>query len=323
MGRPRKHDRHLPARVYLRRGAYYLVLPDGQWVPLGRNLTEALAAYALHFQDAPQARTMGDVLDRYEREVIPLKSAKTGVDQRRQVGMLRAVFGAMHPDSLTAQDIYKYIDKRGKVPIAARHEIGLLSHVYTKAIRWGAATVNPCKGIERPPPAKRTRYVSDAEFAAVRDLSTPIMQCAMDLALLTGLRQGDLLGLRRTDCGTEGITVKTSKTGKSLLIQWSAALKEAVDRACAMPPAQPAVFLLRTRTGEKYSSAGFQTNWKRTMEKAVALHSFEAYTFHDLRAKSASDTGSLDDARDRLGHASATTTQSVYRRAAQRVKPLR
>jgi len=44
---------------------------------------------------------------------------------------------------------------------------------------------------------------------------------------------------------------------------------------------------------------------------------------HDLRRKNASDSKSLEEARARLGHASAAITQSVYRVGEEEVLPLR
>jgi integrase len=49
----------------------------------------------------------------------------------------------------------------------------------------------------------------------------------------------------------------------------------------------------------------------------------ERFTEHDLRAKCASDAGSLEHARALLAHADARTTERVYRRKPERVKPLR
>jgi integrase len=70
-------------------------------------------------------------------------------------------------------------------------------HVFAKAIRWGAATVNPVRTLERMPIRRRTRYVTDAEYAAVYALACERIQIAMELALDTGQRRGDLLNLTR------------------------------------------------------------------------------------------------------------------------------
>src|SRR6202453_621131 len=67
---------------------------------------------------------------KYRTEVLPLKrSANTRADQAKQLAKLKAVFGDMPPDKITAQHCYKYLDGRAQHPVAARHEISLLGHV--------------------------------------------------------------------------------------------------------------------------------------------------------------------------------------------------
>jgi integrase len=48
----------------------------------------------------------------------------------------------------------------------------------------------------------------------------------------------------------------------------------------------------------------------------------ERFTEHDLRAKCASDAATLEHARALLSHADARTTEAVYRRKPEQVKPL-
>ena len=48
----------------------------------------------------------------------------------------------------------------------------------------------------------------------------------------------------------------------------------------------------------------------------------EHFTEHDLRAKVASDAGTLEHARSLLAHADSRTTSRVYRRKAEIVEPL-
>jgi hypothetical protein len=47
----------------------------------------------------------------------------------------------------------------------------------------------------------------------------------------------------------------------------------------------------------------------------------EAFTFHDLRAKSGSDAEDVQEANDRLAHDDMRTTQVVYRRKPRRARP--
>jgi integrase len=64
--------------------------------------------------------------------------------------------------------------------------------------------------------------------------------------------------------------------------------------------------------------------WQRYMERVIKETKVENhFTEHDLRAKVASDAGTLEHARSLLAHADSRTTDRIYRRKAEVVKPLR
>lgn len=321
MGRTRKKHKHLPTRVYLRSGGYYFVDHLGKWHHLGRDFGTAMAAYGEVMRTVPM-RTMADLFDRYEREVMPQKAPKTRRDNAHQIRRLREVFGHMRPSELRTVDVYGYRDARGeKTRVGANRELELLSHVCTKARQWGAMTHHPCLRVEKFRTKPRSRYVSDAEFELVRSLAPAMVQIAMDLALHTGLRRGDILALTRDQVTDEGLGVATSKTGKRMVISWSDELREIVERAKAIEP-QVRRHLVCTRSGKPYSGNGFNSVWQRVMAKALERGLVERFTFHDLRGKSASDD-ELEAASKRLGHADPRITQRVYRRKAEVVTPLR
>ncbi len=337
MGRKRKFDKHLPHRMYLRRGSYYFVYPDGKWFSLGTDYAKAMAKYGELTDPGRPCVTLGEVIEKYQLRVLPHKAQSTQRCEAPQLTRLASVFGEMIPDEITTQHIYQYMDARAtKHPIAARQEVTLLHHVFVKAIRWGAASTNPAHGIEKPKSKPRTRYVTDGEFMAVWKLASPQLKVAMDLALLTGLRRGDLLSLTRDNLTEDGILVQTSKTGKSLLIQYTPALEEVLASSKKLKPQVPGRYLLRNMQGKPYTSNGFSANWQRLMTKAVksgierfSFHDIrsksgiERFSFHDIRSKSASDSDSLQEASERLGHSSTSLTKRTYYRKALPVKPLR
>ncbi len=99
---------------------------------------------------------------------------------------------------------------------------------------------NPGREVEKVRLPKRKRYVDDDEFQTVYSLASPTLQVTMDLAVLTGLRRGDLLSLTRDNLTDEGILITPGKTqntsGKTLLIEWSEELRQVIDRAKRLPP---------------------------------------------------------------------------------------
>jgi integrase len=326
MGRRRKYDRHLPQRVYCDHGTYWFRPKDAKPVNLGRDLAEALSRYGAIIGPVWSGRTLGDVVDRYRVEVLALKrSAQTRLNEGAALDRLKRVFGHMLPDNVIQTHLYRYADERvgpkgQKAPEAARHEIVLLGHVYKKAIRWGVATTNPVRGIERFERKPKRPPVQLAEVMRVRELANERMRVAIDLAVCLGTRRGDLLTLKRSNLADEGIFFTQSKTERAQLIVWSDDLREIVARCKALKPQIPGEYLIRTRAGKPYTRAGFSANWQRLMAKHVAAGG-QRFRFHDLRRVSADGATTLEEARDRLGHASADTTARFYYNAVQRGKP--
>ncbi len=322
MGIRRRTNKHLPRRMYLRRGKYYFVDVSGKWHPLGPDYVKAMGAYAELTGPGRPCVTMESVIEKYRLHVLPHKAESTQKHEGPKLTRLASVFGGMLPDDVTIQHVYRYMDARSAAPTAARHEVTLLHHVFVKAIRWGAATKNPAQGIEKPKSKPRDRYVTDEEYLAVWELAIPSLRVAMDLALLTGLRRGDLLNLTRGSLTDDGLLVKSQKTSKALLFEYTEELNEVLSRAKKLRPQLPGRYLIRTREGRQYTGSGFAANWQRLMRKAQK-NGIEKFTFHDIRAKSASDSASLREASERLGHTSMAMTDRVYMRTARKVKPLR
>jgi integrase len=334
VGRHKKNNRHLPRGVTLEHGAYFYRGPDRKRINLGRDFAGAMIRYGEMFRDDPLS-SFGAVLDRYLREITPAKAERTQIDERRYIGVLRALFGEVPPRAITPVMVLTMRDKlRAKHgAVQANHHLKTLRHVCKLATGWGAMPVNPTREIERLKVKDRERYVDDDELAKVYAKAPEMIQIAIDLAVLTGLRRGDLLELTKDQCRDDGIHVRTNKTGKPLIIEWSDELRAVVERAKLMKPhfRQP---LIATRSGTAFTADGFGTLWRRAMlatfpiaDDATAAEKVKVraarFRFHDLRSKSASDTKDLAEASARLGHTSHAVTRRHYVRKPAKVRPLR
>jgi integrase len=145
--------------------------------------------------------------------------------------------------------------------------------------------------------------VSDAEFLEAFEAAPEPLQDVLALALLTGLRQGDLRALRREALREDGIYVAEGKTGRRRVIGWSDGLRFFVKRALGRSKCG---YVLTNKFGRSWALGGLQTAFKRLR---VDWH------FHDLRAKAASDAE-----HNILGHGAGML--GVYVRH-QKVKALR
>lgn len=344
------HNRKLPARWAEKHGAFYYLVPpevrhlwDGKtWFRLGGTLPEAYRAWAERVGRPQNITMIRDLIDRYILEVIPKKkekSAKTASENLRQIERFRPAFDKMNIQDIEPHHIYKYFEKR-TAKVAAKKEIEVLSHIFTKAVEWGELKQHPFKGQVRieNPSTPRDRYVEDWELIELlamkprkRKGSLGMVQAYLKLKLLTGLRQRDLLLLTAADLRDDGIFVKPSKTknttGAKRIYEWTPALRAAVEECKAWRPAL-SPYLFCNGKGEclvdeeEGTAKGFNDIWQNCMTRLLSETKVtERFTEHDLRAKVSSDAESLARAQELLAHADAKMTEKFYRRKPQKIAP--
>lgn len=317
MGRHKKINNYLPPRLRLKHGAYYHVPSiNGKqiWIFLSRDLSKALTQWAMLEGHDKSGDTVKQAVDRFITEVMPSKSAATQRDYRRYAVRIKYVFGGNRLIDVQTQHIARYLDER-VAKIEGNREIAFLSSVYTKSIRWGWCSHNPCRGVQRNDEAQRTRYVEDAEIEILKCKASDQIRAIIDLAVLTGMRKKDLLKIRLSDLRDDGIYVEQSKTGKRQLFEWTNALLEVVNRAKLLRRRVGTLHLFANRDGQPYTTSGFDSMWLRVVKKS----GLKDFRFHDLRAKAGSDS---TNATELLGHDDPRTT-ARYKRAPVKVKPLR
>ena len=155
----------------------------------------------------------------------------------------------------------------------------------------------------------------------------------MRLKLMTGLARGDLLRLTAGSLKEDGIHVQRHKTagstGKRTIYEWTPELRAAMEiarqagqryrRSCSATVRGKGTSMRRPANATAGTACG-----GRFMDRVLAETKVsDRFTEHDLRAKCASDADSLEHARALLSHADARTTEAIYRRKPERVKPLK
>ena len=313
----------IPKGVYQKNGRWYKVVRN-KWVGLTR-VDEGLTALRRALREVPTTRnpvTVSELLALY------LPSAEISPATRREYERIADTrlahhFGGMAITAVLPSHVAMYLEKRKRDGVGhmGNRERAVLSAAYEFAMRNGWANGNPCRGVRRNRETPRRRYVSDAEFLEAFEASPEPLQDVLAVALLTGLRQGDIRAIRREDLREDGIYVTEAKTGKRKVVGWTDALRYFVRRALdrqeqlAARPADPkkhrqartvSSYVLTNRFGEPWTMAGIQTAFKRL---GTDWH------FHDLRAKAASDAG-----HNILGHGAGMLGVYVRR---QKVQALR
>lgn len=316
-------NRHWPPRWTRKHGAIYYrtrdddrhLWDDRSWFRLGATEAEAWATwYARVSGPTTEIATMGDLCDRYAREIIPTLGQKTQRDYQRALIRIRAVFGRMRPDQVRARHVYAYMDRRP--PVAANRERAVLSAIMTKAVRWGVVERNLVREVERNEEPSRDRYVSDRELRAFLRHCSPWLRAYVALKMATGVRQGQLLALRRSDwdAAAQALSVPAAKRGRPVIYRGPLVAKAVARIRDRSHGPSSSIWLIAAGHGGRYTTDGFRAIWQRAMAKHVEAGG-ERFREHDLRAKVGSDEQDLEVARRQLGHQSGATTGRHYRRA--------
>ncbi|GAB2903826.1 site-specific integrase [Microvirgula curvata] len=240
------------------------------------------------FVDRSEAErtTLGEALQRYAREVTPRKKSAA-----KELNTLRKWLA--HPlatrtlASLRSADFAAYRDVRLKEvgANAVRLELALMSHLFTTLrSEWSIPVDNPITSIRKPelPPGRSRRLVDDEEarlFAAASNSMTPSLLLAIQLAIETGMRAGEMVQLtwRQIDLAAKVIRLHRTKNGAARIVP----LSEKAERLlCVLPcPLDRS-----TRLMTFHDSNGLSAAFRRDCVRA----GIEGLCFHDLRHEAAS-----------------------------------
>lgn len=353
-----KKTNQLPKYVMYRNGHYYLepkgvlreMLGGKGSYPLGRIYSDMFSQYnqlTQNFNQETESYTLSKLVHEYLINVSAVELApetyKTDIKTSR---VILRVFSDYRPEEIRQTHIYQYQQKRKKQVSnrSVNKEISFLSAVMRYAVKMDVIEQSPCIGIEYLKVKSRKRYISDEELKAFYDFvlpRNPLVAAYINFKYVSGRRDCELLSMRFEHVLSEGIITLIAKRlsqGERLpmLQEWNQNLEEAYAQlvAAAWQPAkstlkkrgykppEPSQYLIATRKGLPYTADGWRSICNRLMrsahEKGVLK---ERFTFHDIRAKTATDIEDLEDAGNVLAHSDLRTTE-IYRRAIKRIKAL-
>lgn len=308
-------------------------------IPLGQDYTAAIRKWAELEGDqipATKAVTFKDVADRYIKDIIPTKAARTQRDNLTELDHLFEFFNNPPAplDSIKPEHIRKYLDWRGKTAkIRANREKALFSHIWNTARGWGITDKpNPCAGIKGFTEDGRDIYIEDSVLDAVWNAADAAMRDALDLAYLTGQRPADTLAMRATDIKDGALHVQQGKTSKKLRIEIIGALYALIQRIEERKKNYKVhtLALVCTETGRPLTEGALRSRFEKARTAAAKAHpelseAIQAFQFRDLRAKAGTDKADSEGMREaqmQLGHNSMKMTEHYVRaRRGEKVTP--
>lgn len=303
--RPRKHNRELPPCVYLSNGSYFYV-KNGKWKNLGADLKNALLKYA-KLSTTPTEGVAG-LMARWFDDIEVAEA--TQKSYRHAVKVISKAFAEFEPHEVTARDVMTFMHHFRKKPASANLYRNALMGAFDMAFMEQLVERNVVRDVKPFKTATRDRYLSDAEFNAIRAKASPTLKVIMDLCYLTGQRISDVLAIKYVDLTDDGIQFKQHKTKHRMVVAWSPELRKTVADAKALHKCLRGLTLIHSRKGTPLTYSTVRTLWDRARSAA----GINDATIHDMRAKAATDAEQQGlDSKKLLGHRSESSHNRYLR----------
>jgi integrase len=177
-----------------------------------QNITQARQFRAAELLRVEQARALGFSPPGEETFAVVAtrflryqKSRLTSKAYEREQSILKLHLQPFFSCKLAAirrVDIQRYVTVRS-VKVSAhsvQKELNVLKHLLRLAVEWDIIPFQPSQGIKSPKvPAGRVRYLQPTELRALIQACPPWLTPIVALAVSTGMRRSEVLGLRWVD----------------------------------------------------------------------------------------------------------------------------
>ena len=294
---------------------------------------------------AADHQTVARFLDRWlSASVKPAVRTKTyeGYESIVRVRVVPRI-GRVPLDRLTALDLqglYGDLQRAGLSNRSVHHTHRVLHRAFSQAVRWQLLPRNPCDGATPPRPERaEMRVLGREQVAAFLDATRDLPAHALYvLAVTTGMRQGELLGLQWADvdldaarlavrralqrqnaAGLVFVEPKTSRSRRTILLSQRAvvALREHRRRQLEDRLLSGAAWQDHDLVFANPSGGPLDGSWQRALFKeALRRAELPAIRFHDLRHTAATlllaQGVHPKVVSEMLGHATITLTLDTY-----------
>ena len=234
--------------------------------------------------------TFGQLFDEYLARHSKPRKRSWQEDERNYQKHLEKKLARKKLSKITRQDIagiHGDITRDG-FPIAANRTKELVSSMFSKAIAWGYADVNPATGIEDNPEKSRERFLKPGElpalFEAIGKEPNESFRDFFLLAMLTGARRGNVRSMRWVDIDFDAalwvVPGAMSKNGKPLDIPLVPEALEILARR-KQQAADKAVFVFPASRSD--STLGHMSGERKGWLRILAAAGLSNVRIHDLR----------------------------------------
>ena len=209
----------------------------------------------------------------------------------------------IHPFAI---ETFKIKRRKEVKPASVNRELACLKHMYNMAIKWGYVKKNPVREVKLfKENNERLRYLSEEEEEALIEACVPHLRPIVIVALNTGMRKGEIFGLKwkSVDFRNHTIRIEKSKNNESRIVPMNELVYEVLRKQRKLNN-QEYVFV--NKNGKPY------TDIKRSFKSALEKAGISDFRFHDLRHTFASNLvmsgADIVTVKELMGHKSIKMT---------------
>jgi len=248
----------------------------------------------------------GDFADEYLR--IHSSGNRSCHKDKLNMNMLKSTFGDKYLHEISPLDIQRFKAERSAEVSAATTNRGLalLKSMFNRGIEWQKIEESPCKNVKLFKENNQVlRYLEPEEIRRLLDNCTGYLKGIVTTALFTGMRKGEILSLKWSECDFERrmIRITNTKNNEARIIPMNDLLKETLS---AMPRHRKSPYIFYRYNGQPF------INVRKSFDKLLKTCKIDKFRFHDMRHTYASQLAmagiDLNTIRELLGHKSLQMT---------------
>ena len=198
-----------------------------QYVQGTKKQAEQALTATLHRRDTgtdvvPTRITVGEFLDRWLRDYAEVNVAPSTFQRYRQiVNRLKPHLATVRLQALRPahiQETYGSLLRAGLALRTVLHHHRVLRQALQQAVRWQLIAHNPADAVTPPRPERTEMRTLDPSgvHRLLDGCADEQLRALISTAVTTGMRLGELLGLRWSDCDLAGGTIYLSRAAQYL-----------------------------------------------------------------------------------------------------------
>ena len=182
---------------------------------------------------------------------------------------------------ISRQDVVRYVTQRSGETSAhsVQKELSALKHLLRLAVEWEIIPINPAQGVKSPRvPVGRVRYLQPTEPRSVLEACPDWLRPIVALAFWTGMRRGEIIGLRRLDIdlSNQRIMLPQTKNGEGRIVYLSQLAMTVMATLPCRDEASPTAKIFGDVTPDRITA---------TFRKVCGKLEIEDFRFHDCATR--------------------------------------